>query len=324
PVLWGHYRLFLESLGYAYTAFGETRKAINLIEQALVIARELGNRGSEGTCLGNLGNAYAALGDARKAIDEYQKALSIAREIGDHRGEMNRLGNIADAHYQLGEIEEAINHCEQAIRISREIQDRGAEGIWLGNLGGYYIDNKNLAKAISYSMQSLQIADEINKTQVQNYTRWQLAQAYLFQNDLVNACATIEAALQYDVPQNNHNVSALHGIIALRKGERETAQEAFAKSIAHADEILAKTPDFYSALDAKGLALCGLALCADDGQLTIDRGKTIAEAVETFRKARKIAPHAGVVKSMLRLFDELVKCDEEGILKDVRQAVQGQ
>jgi len=37
----------------------------------------------------------------------------------------------------------------------------------------------------------------------------------------------------------------------------------------------------------------------------------------------KIAPHAGVVKRVLRLFDELVKCDEKGVLKDVREAVEG-
>ena len=47
------------------------------------------------------------------------------------------------------------------------------------------------------------------------------------------------------------------------------------------------------------------------------------QAIETFKQARKIAPHAGVVKSVLRLFDELVKCDNEGILKDVRNAVEG-
>ena len=184
-----------------------------------------------------------------------------------------------------------------------------------------------------------------NFPQTQIYARWGLAQIYLFQNDLVNARSTIEAALQYDVPQNNHNASALHGIIALRQGERETAQEAFTKSIAQADEILAKTPDYYSALDAKGLALCGLALCArDDGPSTVDGGRgavpapdanhtsntgrgdpapTVDDAIETFRKARKIAPHAGVVKSVLRLFDELAKCDKEGILKDVRIAVEG-
>ena len=47
------------------------------------------------------------------------------------------------------------------------------------------------------------------------------------------------------------------------------------------------------------------------------------EAMETFKRACKIAPHAGVVKSVLRLFDELVKCNEEGVLKDVRKAVEG-
>lgn len=53
------------------------------------------------------------------------------------------------------------------------------------------------------------------------------------------------------------------------------------------------------------------------------RDAMIAEAVETFRKAREIAPHAGVVKSVLRLFDELVKCDSEGVLKGVREVVEG-
>lgn len=28
-------------------------------------------------------------------------------------------------------------------------------------------------------------------------------------------------------------------------------------------------------------------------------------------------------KTVLRLFDELAKCDEEGVLKDVRKAVEG-
>ncbi len=53
------------------------------------------------------------------------------------------------------------------------------------------------------------------------------------------------------------------------------------------------------------------------------RRVALTEAVDTFRKARKIAPHAGVVKRVLRLFDELVKCDEEEILKGVREVVEG-
>ena len=129
---------------------------------------------------------------------------------------------------------------------------------------------------------------------MQNIATMGIGKAYLFQNDLVNARATIEAALQYDVPKYNHNATALHGIIALRQGERETAQEAFTKSIAQADEILAKTPDYYSALDAKGLALCGLAICVDgatvvtDGRWqngqSADPAPTVNDAIETFQK----------------------------------------
>ena len=47
------------------------------------------------------------------------------------------------------------------------------------------------------------------------------------------------------------------------------------------------------------------------------------DAIKTFRAAREIAPHAGVVKSVLRLFDELVKCHEAGVLKDVREVIEG-
>ncbi len=66
---------------------GETRKAIEFHEQALVIDREIGDRRGEGADLGNLGIAYADLGETRQAIEFYEQALVIAREIGDRRGE---------------------------------------------------------------------------------------------------------------------------------------------------------------------------------------------------------------------------------------------
>jgi hypothetical protein len=117
------------------------------------------------------------------------------------------------------------------------------------------------------------------------------------------------------VPENNHSASTLHGIIALRQGNKAIGCQAFPRAIAQTDEILAKTPEYYDALDAKGLALCGLAICNDK--------KYVIDATEAFKMARKIAPHYGIVKQNLRLFDELAKCDTEGILKDARQAVEG-
>ena len=72
------------------------------------------------------------------------------------------------------------------------------------------------------------------------------------------------------------------------------------------------------------MALCGKAVSREQREESSGgMDEIVAEAVETFKQARKIAPHAGVVKSVLRLYDELVKCDEEGVLKDVRSAVEG-
>jgi tetratricopeptide (TPR) repeat protein len=260
------------------------------------------------------------LGDAKKAIEFYEKQLVIVREIGDRRGEGNALGNLGLAYAALGDARKAIEFHEQALVIDCEIGNRSGESSSIENKGLALLSLGEYKQSIEFLSRGIEIADEISRTDVQQEGRWGIAQAYLFQNDLVNAHATIEAALRYDAPEYNHNVSALHGIIALRQGDEVAARGAFVRAIGQADEILSKTAEYYSALDAKGLALCGLAILAGRGDACV---ALTNDAIETFRKARKIAPHAGIVKATLRLFDELAKCEGGDILKEVRQAVEG-
>jgi len=342
--LWGHYRLMILlheklqgkindtmlsigsmlNLGGAYLKIGQTKIAIEHFELGFKRSQEAKSRLQEGAALGNLGIAYSDLGDVRKAIEFYKDALVISREKGTKDGESACLINLGSAYSKLDDARKAVECYELALIIDRKTSDRNGESIALENMGHACLSSGEDQQARGNYQQAIQIADEISSPMVQLNARWGLAQTYLFKNDLVNALAIIEAALQYDMPRNNHNATTLHGVIALRQGERETAQEAFTKSIAQADEILAKTPDYYSALDAKGLALCGNAVSREwRVENSKERDEIVAEAVETFRKARKIAPHAGVVKSVLRLFDELVKCDEEGVLKGVREVIEG-
>jgi tetratricopeptide (TPR) repeat protein len=338
-LLWGHYHLMIDlherlqgkindstlasistgNLGLAYWQIGQIQKSLQYTEQILSHARRNKNKKHESAALGNLGSAYYYLGDIQKAIKYYEQALEI-----DRSQEGDILGNLGEAHYSQGDAHKAIEFYKQALVIKREAGDHRVESYLLEYTGHALLSLLDYERARQDYNQSIHISDDISFSDGQLNARWGLAQAYLFQNDLVSARATIEAALQFDVPMYNHNATTLYGIIALRQGERTTAQEAFTKSIAQADEILAKTPDYYSALDAKGLALCGRVL---SGEWKVgserERDEVVAEAVKTFKRAREIAPHAGVVKSVLRLFDELVKCDEEGILQDVRKAVEG-
>ncbi|MHC1754303.1 MAG: tetratricopeptide repeat protein [Methanosarcina sp.] len=119
-----------------------------------------------GAVLGNLGLSYSHLGEPRKAIEYYEQALKIAREIGDRRNEGNRLRNLGSAHYILGEIRKAIEYYEQALKISRQISDRRGEDIDLGNLGNAYSDLGESRKAIEFLKQSLAIGKAIEDPRI--------------------------------------------------------------------------------------------------------------------------------------------------------------
>ena len=320
---------FLGNLGLAHIDLGNPRKSIDFHERQLINGKETGDRRREGIALGNLGSAYAALGDARKAIEFHEQALVITREIGDRSSEGADLSNIAGQYSNLAEYDKAIDYYAQALQNAREIGNKYGESKRLNGLAGVLIEKGDIQNAITHSTESLQIGREMSSSEVCIESGHTLATALLLSEKFNDALQVVQEAGKFNRDTFNFNVSALHGLIVLRQGDEITARQAFTRAIAQADEILAKTPDYYSALDAKGLALCGLALTVG-ADLRVRPGQThqsapteINNAIETFRQARKIAPHAGIVKATLRLFDELVKCDEAGVLKNVRAAVEG-
>ncbi len=149
------------NLGSVYAKLGNDVRAIDYQEQSLAIAREIKDRLGEGTALGNLGLAYGALGDYGKAIDYQEQSLAIARKIKDRLGEGTALGNLGLAYGALGNYGKAIDYQEQSLAIAREIKNRLGEGTALGNLGLVYYALGNYPKAIEYHEQGLAIAREI-------------------------------------------------------------------------------------------------------------------------------------------------------------------
>ena len=89
----------------------------------MTIVREIGDRRGEGNALCNLGIVYANLGETRRAIQFLEQYLTIAREIGYRRGEGNALWNMSLALDQLGEHAQAIQHAGQALTIYEQIED---------------------------------------------------------------------------------------------------------------------------------------------------------------------------------------------------------
>ena len=182
-------------------------------------------------------------------------------------------------------------------------------------LGLVYRDTGQSPLACKHFQDAIDIAEVTGDRENQHGARFALALAQLYTGELAAARKSIDGARRYDFPANTMAAWTATGIIQLRQSELVAASEAFARGLTEADGLLAFSGENVSALDHKGLALCGLALCEDGRHLPLAEG--------AFAAARKITRAKGLVAGVLNLFDALAHADKDGILARMRKAAEG-
>ena len=103
--------------------------------------------------------------------------------------------------------------------------------------------------------------------------------------------------MEYHEPMNNSIIKALHGIVFFRQGNQEDACTTFSSALEQAEMLLQENDQYIFALDAKAIALTGLALCNPSFPLS--------PAIETFRKLREVTVDEGHVSRRLLLLNLL-------------------
>jgi DNA-binding CsgD family transcriptional regulator/tetratricopeptide (TPR) repeat protein len=155
----------LASLAQILMLVGQIKDSLGLAEEALEIARAVGDRSVEAHALNTLGVDIGSLGDRERGIALLRESLAIEQELGVSDNLHRTYTNLADILDQDGRIEEAIelslegargsrvhgnrgwaafalaeaaNRCtrigrlEQAERLVREALDQGASGLSAG------------------------------------------------------------------------------------------------------------------------------------------------------------------------------------------------
>jgi tetratricopeptide (TPR) repeat protein len=110
-------------------------EAAELLEAAVRIAREEGDRRVEGGVHGSLGHVDLHRGDYEAARASFERHRDCAREAGDRQGEGAACGNLGLLALDLGRLDEAIRRQEESERIASEIDDRHGLACALGNMG---------------------------------------------------------------------------------------------------------------------------------------------------------------------------------------------
>jgi CHAT domain-containing protein/Tfp pilus assembly protein PilF len=190
--------------------------AIQSLQQALSIYREIKDRLGEGWTLRQIGYAYKSLKDYAKAIDFYQQSLVITQEIKDFGleaivrssievaqsesnpriAEADRLRNQGNQQYQTNQFEAALQSWQQALSIYQETKERQGEGLMLRDLGNAYDSLGDYPKAIEYHQQYLAVAREIKDRLSEGFALLYLGNAYANQGIQQFQNSQFEAAIQ--------------------------------------------------------------------------------------------------------------------------------
>jgi tetratricopeptide (TPR) repeat protein len=304
--------VWLGLLGFSCRSLGQIEQAIKFYEQALDIARLIGDHRYEGTWLGNLGLAYHQLGQFEQANRLYGEALVVNREIGDRLNEGHWLGFLGRTCRCLGQIDRAIGLYEEALTIARQLGDRRKEGIWLSNLGLAYYDLEQFKQANELYEESLTIDCEMGNRLGKSYNLLRLGKTLLAMGKLPQSHQHCTEALALGVPETGYEATLILGIILLHQ-RALSADDIFMNAAAHCRTLLDKTPGLYEPRYALGAALVGQAVCDPRWADASARAELLAPALEEYHRALAITAAPGVVQDALRDLELIRAAGVEGL-----------
>ena len=111
----------LNNMGLVYRDMGEFQKALDTLNQALAIDRDIQSKWAIAYDLKNLGLTYLQMGQPQKALPLFQEALETASGIGNRINEAKILLGYGEALFLLERWPEAEEHFQKALELSRSM-----------------------------------------------------------------------------------------------------------------------------------------------------------------------------------------------------------
>ncbi len=220
---------------------GQMTTALETFQQALVLARQTGDRKLEATTLTGIGLVYNSTGQPQRALEFYQQALPITREVNDRSMEAATLNNIGLVYGGTGQFQRALEFYQQALTIKREVNDRSGEATTLTNLGGVYDRIGQPQRALEFFQQALPIMIEMNNRSGEATTLHGLGALYDNIGQPQRALESFQQALPIMIEMNNrpgeavtlNNLGGVYDSI----GQHQKALEFYQQALAITKEI---------------------------------------------------------------------------------------
>ncbi|OUL17468.1 hypothetical protein BV375_35765 [Nostoc sp. 106C] len=235
----------LNNVGGSYSHVGRYAEAMKQHQEALAIARSLGDREREVATLNNIGFVYLNTGDYAKALSSFQQVLEILTVLGNRFQQSLTLNNIGYAYQEQGDYNKSLEYRQKALKIAQQINARGAEATTLDNIGVIYGYQGDHRRALEYFQQALKISESLGIKPINELGN--IGFFYENQGDFAKALEHYQRALALAKENGDRkneavllgklaNVDWSQGRYALSLEKRQQAQKIYEEMGARPDE----------------------------------------------------------------------------------------
>jgi predicted ATPase len=159
-------RLRLRAISGAATmawSIGDHSRATQLHEEALDLARGLGDESAEAFCLNALGVQRADAKDYEAAEDLYEQARTLATKLDEPRTAGMATHNLAEIEFHRGRYAAAATDYREALEIFRELDDQWAAATTLRGLALAVLRQGDREQAAQALRDGLRLAVEMGE-----------------------------------------------------------------------------------------------------------------------------------------------------------------
>jgi len=220
---------------------GNKDAALELYENSLKLARELGDDQRISGTYSSIGYVYGSKGDYRKGMENYQISIEMDRKLGDKYNEAHSIGNVGIFHALQGNYEKAMECFIRYRDLAEELNDKRGMSVSLGNMGNVYRDQGNNEKAMDCYHKYLQISEEIGNKLSIAYAIGNIGIMYSQENKYTEAIECFERKRQISIEMGDKMQIAISsgniGNVFLTQGDYNKAMSYFNEYLQLSEEI---------------------------------------------------------------------------------------
>jgi len=179
--------LCLESKGEIFHVMANFDSSIFHYQQALDLSRELTDKDSEFRILGLMGYSMSINGNVVDGMDLLEQSLGVAVQLGDTSKMCEAHARLSSIHARMLNAERAMKESMRAVEYCRGANDYRSLAAIHSSMASVHLNLKNYDEAIQQNLAAIAINDSIGFARNSISTRANLANAYYEKGELEKA-----------------------------------------------------------------------------------------------------------------------------------------